>query len=212
MDTPLLTEDELAAHWNMSLRMLQRWRMEGKGPRFIKLGRCVRYRLADALAFENHVVAGDPRAEGTSVEAPAASPVAEKLTVAQEATLARIRKFLGTEHLATRVAFMVVHSRGADNRLMTVSTRSIPMWESVQNAQANAASLELAFSGVHRPRVATRSLSSLCSARGLLGERWAATKTARLAIPPVRLRMERFYENTDFTGPGSDRPRCHDWA
>lgn len=118
IDTPYLTEGELAAHWNMSLRTLQRWRMQGKGPRFVKLGRCVRYRLTDALAFEDEVVAGNPRAEGFPIpraegspipgaegfsnQTPTASPVAEKLTVAQEATLARVRKFLGTEHLATK--------------------------------------------------------------------------------------------------------------
>jgi len=30
---------------------LEQWRWNGKGPRFIKMGRCVRYRLSDLEAF-----------------------------------------------------------------------------------------------------------------------------------------------------------------
>lgn len=35
----------------ISVRTLQRWRLEGHGPRFIKIGRLVRYRQSDLDAF-----------------------------------------------------------------------------------------------------------------------------------------------------------------
>ena len=38
-----LTERQLAEAWNMSVRTLQRWRVEGKGPPFVRIGRAVRY-------------------------------------------------------------------------------------------------------------------------------------------------------------------------
>jgi excisionase family DNA binding protein len=37
---------------------LQQWRWNGKSPRFIKMGRCVRYRKADLEAFMNERVYG----------------------------------------------------------------------------------------------------------------------------------------------------------
>jgi hypothetical protein len=36
----------------MSHRTLERWRWEGKGPRYLKVGGRVLYRLADIEAFE----------------------------------------------------------------------------------------------------------------------------------------------------------------
>ncbi len=47
-----MTEAELAARWLHSLRSLQRWRGFGKGPRPIRIGRRVIYRIADVEAFE----------------------------------------------------------------------------------------------------------------------------------------------------------------
>lgn len=43
----LLTECEVADLLNISVRTLQAWRVRGGGPRFIKVGRAVRYRLSD---------------------------------------------------------------------------------------------------------------------------------------------------------------------
>jgi len=102
MNPTYLTEGELAAHWNISPRTLQRWRLERKGPNFVRIGRCIRYRLADALAFEDKVVAGGPGTKSGTAAAPIPSSSEAKLTDAQEATLARLRKFLGTEHLTAQ--------------------------------------------------------------------------------------------------------------
>lgn len=43
---------ELAARWNISHRTLERWRWTGEGPKFLKMGGRVVYRLEDIEAFE----------------------------------------------------------------------------------------------------------------------------------------------------------------
>jgi hypothetical protein len=47
----LLTEKEAAEFLAVSDRVLQAWRVSGKGPEFRKLGRVVRYRVGDLEAF-----------------------------------------------------------------------------------------------------------------------------------------------------------------
>lgn len=48
-----LIQIELAARWRISHRTLEYWRSLGDGPRFIKIGRRVVYRMEDVVAFEN---------------------------------------------------------------------------------------------------------------------------------------------------------------
>lgn len=48
-----LSQIELAARWRISPRTLERWRWIGDGPRFMKLGGRVIYRLEDVLAYEH---------------------------------------------------------------------------------------------------------------------------------------------------------------
>ena len=48
-----LTPVELAARWRISHRTLEYWRSTGDGPRFIKIGHRVLYRMEDVLAFED---------------------------------------------------------------------------------------------------------------------------------------------------------------
>lgn len=45
----LLTEEELAQILHLSPNTLQVWRVEGKGPKFVKLGKGVFYRDADVF-------------------------------------------------------------------------------------------------------------------------------------------------------------------
>jgi predicted DNA-binding transcriptional regulator AlpA len=52
-----MTESELARRASVSVAVLRKWRREGKGPRFLKLGRLVRYLLGDVNTWmEEHVV------------------------------------------------------------------------------------------------------------------------------------------------------------
>ena len=43
---------QLAERWDVSVRTLERWRSEGKGPPYLKLGGHVAYRLVDVEAYE----------------------------------------------------------------------------------------------------------------------------------------------------------------
>ena len=47
----LLSEKEVAAYLKLSVKTLQLWRYQGKGPAYCKVGRCVRYRPEDVAAF-----------------------------------------------------------------------------------------------------------------------------------------------------------------
>ncbi|WP_275099522.1 helix-turn-helix transcriptional regulator [Sedimenticola hydrogenitrophicus] len=47
----LLTQKDLAAYLNKSTAWCERARWAGEGPRFVKLGRHVRYRADDVLAW-----------------------------------------------------------------------------------------------------------------------------------------------------------------
>jgi predicted DNA-binding transcriptional regulator AlpA len=47
----LLTEQALAKHIQVSLAALRRWRIEGRGPKYLKLGALVRYRPEDVARW-----------------------------------------------------------------------------------------------------------------------------------------------------------------
>jgi len=52
MEHNFLTTKLLARRWKITPRTLERWRAEGGGPRFLRIGRHIRYSQADILAFE----------------------------------------------------------------------------------------------------------------------------------------------------------------
>ena len=47
-----LTARETAARWKLNVVTLANWRVQGKGPKFIKLGRRVLYPLGEIEAYE----------------------------------------------------------------------------------------------------------------------------------------------------------------
>jgi hypothetical protein len=49
---PRLNEKQLAERWGVSVRTLQAARVKGGGVSFVRIGRSVRYRLEDVLAYE----------------------------------------------------------------------------------------------------------------------------------------------------------------
>lgn len=53
MEKLVLNETELAERWGISPKTLQRWRCEGKGPRFLKLSKRVIYPLDEIEAYEH---------------------------------------------------------------------------------------------------------------------------------------------------------------
>jgi hypothetical protein len=71
-----LHQIELARRWCLSPRTLERWRWLGQGPRYLKIGGRVAYRLEDVEAYEaEHMTETVARSapEGTPPEAPEAS-------------------------------------------------------------------------------------------------------------------------------------------
>lgn len=47
-----INQRELANRWGCSEACLERWRSDGTGPQYLKLGGRVMYRLADVEAYE----------------------------------------------------------------------------------------------------------------------------------------------------------------
>ena len=47
----LLTEDEVAKQLTVSVASMRRWRLERRGPHFVKVGSLVRYRQEDLEAW-----------------------------------------------------------------------------------------------------------------------------------------------------------------
>jgi hypothetical protein len=64
---------EVAKRWRLSPRTLERWRSEGRGPAWLKIGGQVRYRASDLAAWED-----------TQLRRPARQPAAPiRLTAVQ---------------------------------------------------------------------------------------------------------------------------------
>ena len=51
-DRRVLNENELAQRWGLSPKTLQRWRSEGRGPRYLKMSKRVSYPLESVIEFE----------------------------------------------------------------------------------------------------------------------------------------------------------------
>lgn len=47
----LMTEVDAADFLRLSIRTLQAWRSQGRGPGFVRVGRAIRYRKADLIAW-----------------------------------------------------------------------------------------------------------------------------------------------------------------
>lgn len=59
-----MDQDEVAARWGVSPRTLERWRHFKRGPRYIKIGARVLYRLTDIETYEvQRSRAGIPESE-----------------------------------------------------------------------------------------------------------------------------------------------------
>jgi hypothetical protein len=54
-----ITESELARRASVSIAVLRKWRREGRGPRFLKLGRLIRYLAGDVdVWLHSHAFGG----------------------------------------------------------------------------------------------------------------------------------------------------------
>jgi len=56
MNILCMNQRELSARWKLSPRTLERWRWIGEGPKFLKLGGRVVYRLSDIEEYEAAII------------------------------------------------------------------------------------------------------------------------------------------------------------
>lgn len=130
MEKVIWSENELAQHWGVSPKTLQRWRSEGRGPRYLKLSKRVVYPLAEIRTFESNALYAS-----TSERAGAAAPPGNSnLLTAKEAAAAtslptymfsnkRIREAVGMPcvHINSSVRFNLekvmewAHRRSAES-------------------------------------------------------------------------------------------------
>ena len=75
----LLTEDDVAKQLNLSLASLRRWRLEKRGPRFIKVGSLVRYRPEDIEAWLMSLPTGGSLKPAAQAHLPEARPTTSKI-------------------------------------------------------------------------------------------------------------------------------------
>lgn len=56
MNPNLINPDSLAKRWNLTKTTLSQWRWNGRGPKYLKLGRRVMYRIQDIEEFEGQKI------------------------------------------------------------------------------------------------------------------------------------------------------------
>jgi predicted DNA-binding transcriptional regulator AlpA len=61
-----LTDHDVAKQLGLSVATLRAWRLKGKGPRFVRFGRAVRYLAADVERFVEASVVDQSRHAGGS--------------------------------------------------------------------------------------------------------------------------------------------------
>lgn len=52
MNDNLMTPEQLATRWSVPTKTLGQWRWSGRGPKFLKLGKRIMYRMEDIHEFE----------------------------------------------------------------------------------------------------------------------------------------------------------------
>ena len=63
----LLSTKLLSRRWNIAPRTLERWRAEGRGPQFVRIGRHIRYCQTDILTFEAEQIEAAKRERRLSI-------------------------------------------------------------------------------------------------------------------------------------------------
>ncbi len=64
-----INQKELAARWRISHRTLERWRWIGEGPKFLKVGGRVIYRLSDVEEYEQSIIRSSTSDSGQAQQA-----------------------------------------------------------------------------------------------------------------------------------------------
>lgn len=73
MQKMMINENELATRWNISPKTLQRWRSEGRGPRFMKMSKRVVYPIDEVFDFESKALRASTWERASDVVLPSGS-------------------------------------------------------------------------------------------------------------------------------------------
>lgn len=73
MQKMMMNENELATRWNISPKTLQRWRSEGRGPRFMKMSKRVVYPIDEVFDFESKALRASTWERASDVVLPSGS-------------------------------------------------------------------------------------------------------------------------------------------
>jgi predicted DNA-binding transcriptional regulator AlpA len=105
MDKIAFNEIELAKRWGISPKTLQRWRTEGRGPRYLKLSKRVVYPLDEIHAFEYEALHESTWEKADDIIPPTSSPWLSARQVAYATSLPmyvlthpQVRESLGIPH------------------------------------------------------------------------------------------------------------------
>ncbi|CUA90367.1 Helix-turn-helix domain [Chelatococcus sambhunathii] len=71
MKATCMNQLELAVRWGISHRTLERWRWNGEGPKFLKVGGRVVYRLSDVEEYEQSIIRSSTSDPGHTQQAEA---------------------------------------------------------------------------------------------------------------------------------------------
>ena len=107
MEKVVLSENELAQHWGLSPKTLQRWRSEGRGPRYLKLSKRVVYPLAEIRTFESNALYASTSERVSVVMSPSISNL---LTVKEAAAATSLPAYMfSSKRIREAVGLPCVH-------------------------------------------------------------------------------------------------------
>ena len=107
MEKVVLSENELAQHWGVSPKTLQRWRSEGRGPRYLKLSKRVLYPLAEIKIFESNALHASTSERSSSV---VSTPGSNLLTAKEAAAATGLPAYMFTnKRIREAVGLPCVH-------------------------------------------------------------------------------------------------------
>lgn len=105
MQKMMMNETELAARWNLSPKTLQRWRSEGRGPRYMKMSKRVVYPIDEIFDFESRALHSATWARATDVVFPDGSKLMDARAISYVTALPlyvftqkQVREALGIPH------------------------------------------------------------------------------------------------------------------
>ncbi|MBU2855910.1 hypothetical protein HF289_03155 [Acidithiobacillus ferrooxidans] len=105
MKKMMMNENEPAARWNISPKTLQRWRSEGRGPRFMKMSKRVVHPIDEVFIFESQALRSATWAKASDVVLPDGSKLMDAREISYVTglplyifTQRNVREALGIPH------------------------------------------------------------------------------------------------------------------